>query len=99
MEEKIYERQITKLSLSQRVVDEHQVERHFTSADLQELYAFKPDRLADNKEKPTLMLPKVMTTISYECFLVVFFICRCHVPVLAWWEKCSTGQVSISPQL
>ena len=57
MEEKIYDRQVTKLSLSQRVVDEQQVERHFTAADLQELYAFKPSRLSGERE--TLILPKV----------------------------------------
>ncbi|KAJ8297889.1 hypothetical protein KUTeg_024420 [Tegillarca granosa] len=60
MEEKIYERQIIKLSLSQRVVDEHQIERHFNASDLQELYTFKPDRLDDpnRTERPTPVLPK-----------------------------------------
>ncbi|GFS20517.1 alpha thalassemia/mental retardation syndrome X-linked homolog [Elysia marginata] len=58
MEEKIYERQVTKLSLSQRVVDEHQIERHFSANDLKELYNFRPDRWNDGTEKPTLSLPK-----------------------------------------
>ena len=59
MEEKIYDRQVAKLSLAQRVVDEHQVERHFTAADLHELYTFRPDRLDPEAKGHTLMLPKV----------------------------------------
>ena len=61
MEEKIYSRQVTKQSLSQRVIDEHQIERHFTHADLAELYNFQPDLLDDpnREEKPTPVLPKV----------------------------------------
>ena len=60
MEEKIYERQVTKQSLSQRVIDEHQIDRHFNSNDLRELYLFRPDRLDDpnRKERPTPALPK-----------------------------------------
>ena len=61
MEEKIYERQVTKETLAQRVIDEHQIDRHFTSNDLQELYHFKPDRLddPDRKQQPTPTVPKV----------------------------------------
>lgn len=59
MEEKIYNRQITKQSLALRVVDEQQIERHFTYSDLKELYTFTPDKLDDGEEKPTPKLPKV----------------------------------------
>lgn len=42
MEEKIYQRQVNKQSLAQRVVDEHQLDRHFTSEELRDLYKFEP---------------------------------------------------------
>lgn len=64
MEEKIYERQVMKQSLSQRVVDEHQIERHFTLSDLQELYNFTPRRWTkENEECDTPVLPKVRQLI------------------------------------
>lgn len=63
MEEKIYERQVTKQSLSYRVVDQQQIERHFTMNELAELYTFEPDMLDGPSEKKskraTPMLPKV----------------------------------------
>ena len=66
MEEKIYERQVTKQSLSQRVVDEHQIDRHFTANDLQELYNFQPLRWTDeNVEREMPVLPKV--SVLFEC--------------------------------
>uniref|UniRef100_A0A3B5L6E0 DNA helicase n=1 Tax=Xiphophorus couchianus TaxID=32473 RepID=A0A3B5L6E0_9TELE len=62
MEEKIYERQVTKQSLSYRVVDQQQIERHFTMNELAELYTFEPDMLDGPSEKKskraTPMLPK-----------------------------------------
>ncbi|XP_053180071.1 transcriptional regulator ATRX isoform X1 [Scomber japonicus] len=62
MEEKIYERQVTKQSLSFRVVDQQQIERHFTMNELAELYTFEPDMLDDpsakKSKKATPVLPK-----------------------------------------
>ncbi|XP_030252596.1 transcriptional regulator ATRX [Sparus aurata] len=62
MEEKIYDRQVTKQSLSFRVVDQQQIERHFTTNELAELYTFEPDMLDDPSErkskKATPLLPK-----------------------------------------
>ncbi|XP_067903382.1 transcriptional regulator ATRX isoform X2 [Heterodontus francisci] len=63
MEEKIYDRQVTKQSLSYRVVDQQQIERHFTMNELTELYTFEPDQLDDpnsdkKKKRDTPLLPK-----------------------------------------
>ncbi|XP_072191048.1 transcriptional regulator ATRX isoform X1 [Excalfactoria chinensis] len=63
MEDKIYDRQVTKQSLSFRVVDQQQIERHFTMNELTELYTFEPDLLDDpnsekKKKRDTPMLPK-----------------------------------------
>uniref|UniRef100_A0A8D0H986 DNA helicase n=1 Tax=Sphenodon punctatus TaxID=8508 RepID=A0A8D0H986_SPHPU len=63
MEDKIYDRQVTKQSLSFRVVDQQQVERHFTMNELTELYTFEPDLLDDpnsekKKKRDTPMLPR-----------------------------------------
>ncbi|XP_040907102.1 transcriptional regulator ATRX-like isoform X2 [Toxotes jaculatrix] len=73
MEEKIYDRQVTKQSLSYRVVDQQQIERHFTLHELTELYTFEPDLLNDPNSKKskrtTSVLPKdkVLTQLLQTC--------------------------------
>jgi len=50
MEQKIYERQLTKRGLALRVVDEKQVQRHFMQRDLQELYTTHPGNDDDDED-------------------------------------------------
>lgn len=56
MEEKVYDRQVAKQSISNRVVDEQQVHRHFSSNDLNELYSFTPP--SKKEDRPIPALPK-----------------------------------------
>ena len=67
MEEKIYDRQVAKQSLSSRVVDQQQIERHFTMNELTELYTFEPELLDDPTSKKgkrsTPVLPKVRVCV------------------------------------
>lgn len=67
MEEKVYNRQITKLSLACRVVDEQQIERHYVRGELEELYRF--DGYSDLQNKPTLAVPQgdpLLTDVFYK---------------------------------
>ncbi|ERL90914.1 hypothetical protein D910_08258, partial [Dendroctonus ponderosae] len=54
MEMKIYERQVTKQAISKRVIDEQQIDRHYSQNDIQELY--KTD--LDPDERPIPLVPK-----------------------------------------
>eukprot|EP00794_Sanderia_malayensis_P007264 gene7264-8075_t len=57
MEQKIYERQITKLAMAGRVVDEQQIERHFTDEEIRELYTLTAEECKESEEVPTPLLP------------------------------------------
>lgn len=60
MEEKVYDRQIMKQSMSFRVVEEKQMDRHFTAADLADLYSFNPQ---SKSKHATPLIPKVTLLI------------------------------------
>lgn len=62
MEQKIYQRQISKLSMASRVVDEHQIDRHFNAKNQEELYEFEPITSAPK----TTNLPKVFELFKYK---------------------------------
>lgn len=56
IEDKIYERQIAKLAISKRVIDEKQIDRHYKEDELKELYSI--EKIDPTEEKPSVMLPK-----------------------------------------
>ena len=62
MESKIYERQIIKQSLSHRVVDEQQIQRHFKSSEISELYTFNHD-IDENRPLPNLPKDNLLADI------------------------------------
>ncbi|KAL5277880.1 ATRX family protein [Megaselia abdita] len=55
MEQKVYERQVTKQATAKRVIDEQQISRHYNQNDLQELYTYE---LEPQAEREIPILPK-----------------------------------------
>ncbi|XP_050296644.1 transcriptional regulator ATRX-like isoform X2 [Anthonomus grandis grandis] len=55
VEEKIYQRGVTKLAVAHRVVDKHQITRHYNAADIQEFYAARP---TIQKDRPMPNVPE-----------------------------------------
>lgn len=55
MEQKVYERQVTKQATAKRVIDEQQISRHYNQNDLQELYTYELD---PRTEREIPILPK-----------------------------------------
>lgn len=73
MEEKIYQRQVNKQSLAQRVVDEHQLDRHFTSDELKELYRFEPNIYdPDIIEYPNMPVDNVLKNLLLDAKKWIF---------------------------
>ena len=68
MEEKIYSRQVAKLSTALRVVDEHQIKRYYDMAELSELYEFNPAALDDRE------VPKVPEVINISIFILFIYL-------------------------
>jgi len=65
--------QVVKQSLAFRVIDEQQIERHFTSEDISELYTFKPDRLQPNSREALRKLAppkdKILAELVSVCWI------------------------------
>ena len=72
MEQKIYERQINKLALAGRVVDEQQISRHFTDEEIKELYAFTAEEFVEGDVTPVPQLPAVSNRISVYSVIIKF---------------------------
>ncbi|XP_077448289.1 ATRX chromatin remodeler, like isoform X2 [Stigmatopora argus] len=85
MEEKIYDRQVTKQSLSYRVVDQQQIQRHFTLSELTELYTFEPDLL----DEPLSRKTKRMSTDQPKDPVLAMLLEKCKDRIVSYHEHAS----------
>lgn len=79
MEEKVYQRTINKLATAHRVVDKHQISRHFKSVDLQALYSCQPNAF---EERPTPNIPEDQMLAKLILKLPCIFTCHKHKTLL-----------------
>lgn len=66
MEESIYKRQVTKISMSKRVIDKQQVDRHFKRNDLDDIYSIDSIEPTNerNEEPSDSILSKLITKLN-----------------------------------
>ncbi|XP_060536010.1 transcriptional regulator ATRX-like isoform X3 [Cylas formicarius] len=62
MEERIYQLQVTKLAIAHRVIDKHQITRHYNSNDIQAMYSLRPSVFKD-RPLPNVPEDKVLAKI------------------------------------
>ena len=77
MEEKIYDRQVTKEAIALRVVDKKQIDRHFSNADLSELLVYTPAPPPQDmvgQERPEVGHADTHTHTTHTCWLAVALI-------------------------
>jgi hypothetical protein len=83
MEEKIYKRQVQKLALANRVVDQQMPDNQFSEAEKTELLAFNDDdEDSENIEKRALLIERaqaVLSTGTKDDVLIQFLHTRDHV--------------------
>lgn len=72
MEEKIYDRQVSKLGTAKRVIDEHQVSRHYKEEDLQELYCINNLNPSMGDDAPKSSADALLNTMLQKHSDVIF---------------------------
>lgn len=64
LEEQVYKRQVTKLSISKRVIDEQQIDRHYKQHELSEYYS--TERICPQEERPEITIPEEDPVLSAQ---------------------------------